>query len=214
MSIFFWLTAPVSSVQRQVLSLEPPNPQSSRFKSRLCITTLVFIQTFIGSSAPPTDCLTTTYRRRWNWNACGSGWTAACGGCRRESIYWRCHWHSELLWWLFLGTPSIHQLGFVIRWLCTLYHLQFVGIILSQTIPMLITFPLLPAACFAFGPSGQEKRVAVRWIDEKTLGAWMIPGSQDVGRSFTNLRGFVNMSTVNNCHKQIVNIYQLSINSP
>lgn len=26
---FFWLTAPVSSVQRQVLSLEPPNPQSS-----------------------------------------------------------------------------------------------------------------------------------------------------------------------------------------
>ena len=63
----------------------------------------------------------------------------------------------------------------------------------------------------AFGTGEKSRRQVNR---RKDAWPWMIPGSQDVGRSFTNLRGFVNMSTVNNCHKQIVNIYQLSINSP
>ena len=207
MPIFFGWQPQSRQCKDKFYHLNPQIP-SHLFKSRLCITTLVFIQTFIGSSASPTDCLTTTYRRRWNWNACGSGWTAACGGCRRESIYWRCHWYSELLWWLFWETPSIHQLGFVIRWLCTLaicrdyfepyYAILFLCWSLSSC------FQLLPAACFAF-PSGQEKRVAVRWIDEKTLGvAWMIPGC---GKKLHQSSGIL---------RQYVNCQQLStyINSP
>ena len=116
-----------------------PSPQSSRFKSRLCMTTLVLIQTVIGSSAAPTDCVAMC-----DHFVGGDGLPVEV---------------DELQPAVDAGAITILgdslNFGFANGFAHSApVNVQFIGIILSHTVPILITFQLLAS------PSGQDKRAA------------------------------------------------------